>query len=200
MSNKKNRSLCRKTTITKKVIMGLDLSLNGTGVAIFSGVKTIETSSIVITPKMVKEGMRGMRRLRHVLSVLMDVVDEYGVTHVVMEGYAYAASGKVFDIAELGGCVKLGLLSRKIHLELLPPAQVKQWVSGNGQTQKDKMLVEAFKLWGIDFDNSDEMDAHALATVGVAQFSPSLLDEVMPEGSLTQLRSKVLTRLMNVPS
>tara|TARA_R110002051_G_scaffold318529_2_gene400990 strand:- start:1039 stop:1590 length:552 start_codon:yes stop_codon:yes gene_type:complete len=63
---------------------------------------------------------------------------------VAIENYAYNATGRVFNIAENTGILKYKLFQCGIPLETIPPATVKKYATGKGNSGKAEMY-EAFK-------------------------------------------------------
>jgi len=70
---------------------------------------------------------------------------------VAMEGYAYGASNSscVFDLAEIGGYIKLQLWKRGIPLRMYDPLSVKLWATNHGHAKKFEMVNAAREL-GFD--------------------------------------------------
>lgn len=69
---------------------------------------------------------------------------------VAIEGYAFGAVGRVFQIAENGGVLKHKLWSHNIDTDIFPPTVIKKFATGKGNANKEAML-EAFESeTGID--------------------------------------------------
>jgi len=66
-----------------------------------------------------------------------------GIDQVALEGYAYSAQGRVFNIAENTGILKYKLWQSQIPVEVIPPTRVKKFASGKGNSDKLSMY-EAF--------------------------------------------------------
>lgn len=149
------------------MILGLDLSLNETGWATIDDLGGYSCGTIK-PPK----GLTGLPRLAYLESHFQCFLrnsQAAGLRLVVVEGYAMGIrGGRVFDIGELGGVVRLILFRRNIPTFIFPPSSLKQFVTGNGSAKKDLMLLEIFKRWGQSFSNDNIADAYALARVGVA--------------------------------
>lgn len=82
---------------------------------------------------------------------------------VAIEGYAYAANGRKFDIGELGGVV--GLLMHDVGIKVMgvQPTQLKQFVTGNGSATKNKMMRTVAEKYGVVTTCDDVADAVGLA-------------------------------------
>jgi Holliday junction resolvasome RuvABC endonuclease subunit len=72
-----------------------------------------------------------------------NIVSAAGVEEVFIEGYAFGATGRVFQIAENTGMLKHALWRHKIPFDTFPPTVIKKFASGAGNANKEKMY-EAF--------------------------------------------------------
>jgi len=66
-----------------------------------------------------------------------------GCSSVALEGYAFSASGRVFNIAENTGILKYKLYRLGIPVTVVPPTEVKKFATGKGNADKNQMY-EAF--------------------------------------------------------
>ena len=66
------------------------------------------------------------------------------VKHVYLEDYAYAATGRVFHIAENMGILKYELKSKGFNYTTVPPTVIKKFATQKGNASKDLML-ESFQ-------------------------------------------------------
>lgn len=72
------------------------------------------------------------------------------VRDVALEGYAFGAVGRVFQIAENGGLLKFKLWEANIPITNFPPTMIKKFATDKGNANKE-MMVEAFeKETGVD--------------------------------------------------
>ena len=69
---------------------------------------------------------------------------------VAIEGYAFGAKGRVFQIGENTGILMAKLLAKLENPDLLrpSPAQVKQLATGSGRAEKEEMLTAFCKAVG----------------------------------------------------
>jgi Holliday junction resolvasome RuvABC endonuclease subunit len=69
-----------------------------------------------------------------------DILDQHQATHIFLEGYAFSASGKVFNIAEATGQLKHELwLDDRYIFVTVPPTVVKKIFTGKGNASKEQM-------------------------------------------------------------
>lgn len=139
-------------------LLGLDLSLNGTGLA-----KTGGFTDVCRVKK-----MRGMNRVAYVANWVAAHIRDDHFTHAFVEDYAYNSkkSRYTFSAGELGGVVKLILLARGIPVVTVPPKTLKKWVTGTGNADKELMMQTITERWGMDFDDDNAADAFALTRYG----------------------------------
>lgn len=142
------------------IVVALDLSLTSTGVAYgdTSDLQSVRFATIK-TPSVM-----GARRLASIIDAIESYLDSVHPVLVAMEGYAMGVgrSGRVFDIGELGGVVKLTLFNRRIPYLIVPPSSLKLYVTGNGRAEKDEVMGVLKKWFKVKFKTSDEADAFGL--------------------------------------
>jgi len=164
-----------------KVVLGLDLSLTGTGGAI------IEPNGVVAVAftagyKLEKDATV-KQRINRLIDIWMAIWRQaftrrrdlrFPIPRMVgIEGYAYAAQGRGKDVAELHGLVKVMLVSQA-HMDpddihIVAPAAVKKEVFGHGSLDKKeiKTVVDTLRrdgvIQGAMLENHNERDAWAIA-------------------------------------
>ncbi|MEK6886999.1 MAG: crossover junction endodeoxyribonuclease RuvC [Nanoarchaeota archaeon] len=149
-------------------LLTLDLSLNHTGVAVFKDEKFLK--SLVVEPNLKKkkdELLTGEVRISFILDVIKQVVKEYSGFDtrdiVVIEGPSFNSKGRsTIDIGELHGVVKHYFYENKVPVVIVPPKTLKKWVTDNGNSDKNQMLLQTYKRWKIEFSNDNECDAFCL--------------------------------------
>lgn len=159
--------------------IGLDLSLTETGVAAITDDGL--TAEVVKPPK----GRNGVYRLEYLEKRIMRAVEQHGdVTGLAVEGYSMNSKGRVFDIAELGGIMKLAIRKAKIPAVIVPPKTLKKYVTGNGNADKKIMISVVSKHW-YKTTNDNEADA-----VGLAHFAKAYFTGAGGLQSFTDLQKK----------
>jgi Holliday junction resolvasome RuvABC endonuclease subunit len=144
-------------------VVGLDLSLTGTGVALgiaaitdlFDGRRRIDAA-----------GRVGMDRLAHIRDEVLTGCKE--TTLAIIEGYAFGKIQGMAALGELGGVVKLALHERGIPFVIVAPASLKKFVAGKGNADKAVMIKEVFKRFGVDTNDHNIADAVGLMYIGRA--------------------------------
>ena len=93
----------------------------------------------------------------------MDVLAEFTIVDVAMEGYAYG-SQMANMLGELGGMVKMTLRDFGVYPLIVPPTNLKKYVTGKGNgLSKSQMLLYVFKKWDADITDDNAADSYALA-------------------------------------
>jgi len=110
-----------------------------------------------------KSDKRGIERLRDIQAHMLEIIVNYTILDVAMEGYAFG-SQMANMLGELGGMVKLTLLDFGIYPLIVPPTNLKKYVTGKGNgISKSQMMLFVYKKWGVDLADDDAADSYALA-------------------------------------
>ena len=80
----------------------------------------------------------------------MDVIKSYDVSAVILEDYAYAATGRVFNIGENTGILKYRLLHKDIPFYEVTPTVIKKYDTGKGNAKKEMMLSNFITTTGVN--------------------------------------------------
>lgn len=100
-----------------------------------------------------------------------------GCSRVAIEGYAFGAVGRVFQIAENAGLLKYKLWKEGIEYTVPAPTEIKKFATGKGNANKDMMLEAFNEETGVDIRAkldiikgynpiSDIVDAYYIAKFG----------------------------------
>lgn len=136
-------------------ILGLDLSINGTGVCLPD--RTTYTIKCVAA--------QGDRRINIVRDRLLS--DLTGVDLVVMEDFPsklQAAAAKAIGLVQ--GSVRSALMDAGVPYTVISPATLKKFATGQGNCDKAAMILAAFKRSGTEFSDNNQCDAWWLHTAG----------------------------------
>ena len=178
-------------------IMGLDLSLRHTGIIVLNNKgKVIHRESIIYKEQSIKKDkffrmiyqgaddkiygvkditsssneMYKVKRILAIANRIITLVEKLKISHIALEGYAMGAKGKVFDIAEMTGYVKMllhekgfDLYENKTNFYIIPPTTLKGFITGKGNANKSEMLASILLDYGIPFEDDNEADAFSLA-------------------------------------
>jgi len=67
------------------------------------------------------------------------ITQKHDVDSVIIEGYSYGSTGKVFHIAENTAILKYNLWDSRIPFTIVPPTMIKKYATGKGNANKVKM-------------------------------------------------------------
>lgn len=143
---------------TPKVV-GLDLSLNGTGITWPDG-----------RMECVKVGdRRGSPRLAHIRQEILAGGVVLAADLVVVEGPSYGSMSGAghHESAGLWWHITHSLWARSVPVAVLPPATLKKYATGNGSADKPDMRMALFKRTGIDEKDNNKVDAAWLRMAGL---------------------------------
>jgi crossover junction endodeoxyribonuclease RuvC len=155
-----------------ELIIGLDLSLTGTGIAVLN----CKTGQLYGEPRTLKNDLRGMTRLAYlrteIISTIYNLKEQHTIAAVFIEGYGFSFRGMDFSLAELGGAVRLALLeyANQPYFDV-PPTSLKLFITGKGNSAKNIMLEQVYRKYNIGSEiliDDNQVDAFALAQYGLA--------------------------------
>jgi len=151
-------------------VLGFDPSLVSSGFAYVDAEGQYRTGRIRTGP------LRGAERLDFIERSVVTIFD--GIPDLVLvayEGYAMGgktARGRLFDIGELGGVLKLLAWRRGVEVLLVPPTNLKQFATGSGRADKAAVIAAIARTWGYNVPCDDEADAFVLLKMGQAYMAP----------------------------
>ena len=142
----------------KPVYLGIDQSYSGFAITLLDAENKTDYYSIVYKA----EGL-GVERLKNIQAFIMDTLFDYTIVDAAMEGYAFGYQ-MANMLGELGGMVKLTLLDFGIYPLIVPPTNLKKYVTGKGNgISKSQMLLYVFRKWGAEITDDNAADSYALA-------------------------------------
>ena len=153
----------RRAETLLRPIIGLDLSLTGTGICTLETDGTYSLRSAGYKLKRTSTVREKVERMINIVSEIVDAIDCASQTPIVsIENYAFAARGAQNDLGELHGAVKVQLRLGYAIDPSNPFIQSKKDVFGRGRLGKDE-IVEALTNHGICVSNHNEADAYVVA-------------------------------------
>ncbi len=164
------------------IILGLDISTK-------IGWSSLDTDLDVWKTGIIKgKGDHGMPRIAQVWTKLEKVLCVEDPHLIVIEAYAFNARGNTLTkLVETGTVVRWNLWNKETvypYIEVAP-TMLKKFTTDKGNANKEEMMVQAFKRWGVEGTN-DEVDAF-----GLAKFGAALMDEAQ---GLTQFQKDTVKR------
>lgn len=149
-----------------KIVAGIDLSLTSPSICIFSGTEfnfnKCHFYFLTSTNKLGKfynERLIGTpfetyncqeERYHKISGWALKALAMHHVTDVYIEDYAFAATGRVFHIAENGGVLKYRLWLSQYQTQSISPTMIKKFATGKGNAKKEDMQVAFIKETNYD--------------------------------------------------
>jgi Holliday junction resolvasome RuvABC endonuclease subunit len=172
------------------IILGLDLSLNGTG---FHALDTRDPNNHfggLMKPKKPE----GIERLNDLCRQLDETLHHTVAKIAVLEGYAYGPKqSRAHSTGEWGGLARMILFKHDIRTFVIPPTTLKQFVTGSGIAKKEDMKLWVFKRYKQEFKTNDECDAYALTVMLLAKLERSEYEKRF--GKLNAVQQHALTKV-----
>ncbi|MFE3202145.1 Holliday junction endonuclease [Embleya sp. NPDC059237] len=152
-------------------VVGLDLSLTGTGVARYDG-----TTTCVKSPT-----LQGDARLVAIARAVEDAIrcvdPNTGAVPPLTHGNPTADLTVVEDLPRNArgagatgmaqGAARVALVRLRAPYALVPPAALKKYATGNGNADKADMRMALYQRTGIDLRDNNEVDAWWLRHMGL---------------------------------
>ena len=167
---------------------GIDLSLSNTGLIVINEKnEIILEKSIKTTPTKEKSNVATINRIRGITTDIIFELKNLKIKQVAIEGFSYGSKGNaLFEIAYLGYRVREELYLNNINFIDPTPHQLKQFVTGKGNTKKSEVMLQVYKKWGAEFSDDNLADAYVLAQMlkgkvndkGLTKLQQSVLDKV----------------------
>lgn len=146
-------------------ILAVDPALTATGFCVANMLDARVTETF-------KPKTKGVQRLVDIRGRMQLLLHAYTPDVLVMEGYNYGAArmkgrsqtpGRLFDIGELGGMIKLQAVHEGMKLLIVPPASLKMFATGNGLADKPMVMAAVARQWpGVVCADDNQADAVAL--------------------------------------
>lgn len=150
-----------------RVVVGLDPSLTGTGIAVVAGPGFIQTTTVTSSGKRGASLQARVDRLRKLKAAVLEWVPEGSL--VVVEGPAYSkGNAGTWDRAWFWGSLVSALAEHEgTDVVLCPPNIRAMYATGRGNAGKaDVAMAVAKRFPQVDLHGDNETDALAMAAMG----------------------------------
>jgi len=172
------------------IVLGLDLSLVGTGCVVLDDGK-MKTSRLITSKPSGKNPKKELERLLGICKQISIIVDMHDPKLVCIEGIAFMSrnSGALSQLSGLNYLVRRLLHVRGIDFVIAAPTVLKKFVTGKGNSPKEFMLLETYKRYGVSFNDNNLCDAYGLARIAEATLDDNL--------KLTKFQAETLINVKN---
>ena len=144
--------------------IGLDLSLNGTGCCLINSDYQVLNQSLIST-----KTTETVLRLFLNRNCLLDFLkSNSNIKLCCIEGPSFGSKdgGRLFQIGEWTGVVKLLLYELNIPLIIAVPSQLKKYISGTGKDiKKELIMLDIYKKYNLEFRDNNIADAYVLSRI-----------------------------------
>ena len=147
--------------MTMPTIIGLDLSLTGTGIATPAGERTVRTNAA----DPIEERLRTIRAA---------VIGETVVGCITVIEDFVTRSPAASTLGMVHGVVRVALAEVGVPFVLVPPATLKKYVTGKGNAKKPDMRMAVYQRFGLDLPDDNQVDAYGLRAMGLDAYGHPL--------------------------
>jgi Holliday junction resolvasome RuvABC endonuclease subunit len=149
---------------TEPTYVGLDPSLNGTGVCFLDGAGFVQMETIL--PGV----LRGAARLSFIKESFLKLCGERRPTFVAIENYSYDSVGRVFQLGEVGGVLRVSVFELGVTYAEVAPKALKKFATGRATADKPAVIAAVTATakkegWPIDPADDNQADACVLAMI-----------------------------------
>lgn len=146
-----------------------------------TGNKRLEAVLPRITGLLHREYESPQERYNNLATWALTNLNKHDVTNVYLEGYAFSATGQVFQIAENTGVLKDRLWKGEWRYDIVPPTVIKKFATGKGNANKELIQESFMKETGVDIKallgqtpkqwnpSSDIIDSYYICKYGFQQ-------------------------------
>ena len=148
------------------IAVGLDMSLTGTGLC-----KNVDGKIEIGTIKTTAHQYGEYERLDVITEKVLAFIPK-DVSIICIESvftpFRAGQIGSAMGLIGLGQIVRLKMWKAGLIFVDIAPTRLKKFVLGKGNGDKDMVVKEVFKKWGIDAGDNNQADAVVLAMIGEA--------------------------------
>lgn len=146
-------------------VMGLDISATATGATVISIDEPWQKPLVLDEKEINVKGLKGLDRALAIAEVVVEMVNRWKPDDIGVEGYGFGNAHTLAILVEVGTVVRLALKMMGRTWHEIPPNSIKRFVTGAGNAQKDKVLLELFKRFDLDAQTNNTGDAMGAAMV-----------------------------------
>lgn len=156
-----------------KYFIGLDLSLQSTGLVILNEKGKIVKQELI---KSKKDGEKPVDELRRLMQIREEIFRHIDETKEIKtnDTLYYAIEGLAFAVKNTTSLVQLAALNYMIRewieynedtFIIVYPTSLKKFITGTGNAKKDVMMMTIYKNYGETFTDDNICDAYSLSVL-----------------------------------
>jgi Holliday junction resolvasome RuvABC endonuclease subunit len=154
--------------LSGKHYMGIDPSINGTGMVV------VDSSYNIVEQEVITSSASTMEQKMWEIGLdLTRVIDHYVPNCIAMEDLAiYGIGQRLLQLAGLNYHLRILMLERCAHFVMVSPTALKKFVCGTSKNiKKQQMLLETYIRWKVKFVDDNICDAYGLSRMAVEMMS-----------------------------
>jgi len=171
--------------------IGLDMSLSGTGFCKLTGpLITLET--IKTKPR---EYASDLDRLMYITDKVLTMIPPETKLICIEDFYVPASRqqfGAAINLVGLGTLMRIKLYESGLPFAVVAPSQLKKFVVGKGNANKNLVLREVFKRWSVDAKDDNQADACTLAKLSLA-----IIEKLTSDKAFPKFQEEVISKVIN---
>ena len=165
---------------TDEVYIGIDQSLTHYGVTLITKDCARYKTWVYTSP------LRGIDRLQDIQMFTGETIFEVydNIADSAMEGYAYSST-MAHMAGEIGAITKLDLKfwcwdSAAQYPMIVSPSMLKKFIAGKGTgVNKNQILLNVYKKWGVEFTDDNAADSYGLARIATGSADTAYEKEIV---------------------
>ena len=169
--------------------LGIDLSLQATGVCIVSSDYSI-ISKDILSSTTTNTSLR-LFLLKNALTHFLTGHEDIKLCCIEGPSFGSKDGGRLFQIGEWTGVVKLLLFELGIPFVAAVPSQLKKYISGTGKdVKKEHVMLDVYKKYNVELRDNNIADAYVLSRIA-RDYSYLLINKKLPS-DIFQYQGEVL--------
>jgi len=145
--------------------IGLDLAFMNNGFCCVDEQGSIIYQEVITCPKSI---VSDEEKLIFLFEKITKLIDEYLPEKVCIEGLSFGSNGRsVSQMGALHYLIRIFLFKLGIKYQIVPPTNLKKFVTGVGNCKKELMLLKTYKKFNVEFDDNNLCDAFCLARMAL---------------------------------
>jgi len=177
--------------------VGIDLSIGSTGVVILQeNVDDPVTCQLVVSKKTdIPDYLRFIEIAKKIADLIATSEETYGESKIVIENFAFCATGSLTRLGELRGILAYELHKQlDKHYMLCAPTAVKKYAFGLKCPKGKGVIMKAvLQNWGFDTNYDDMADAYVLAQIARELYN---IESDKGVSNLPKYRQEVLQKIL----
>jgi len=144
--------------LDKKIFIGIDPSLTGTGIIVLDERGNIIQSKLFNT----KSTEEIEARFISIWKEIQKYTQKDSIINI--EGVSFNSKGNtLIQLGALHYYIRIMMKKESLNFKVIEPKVLKKFITGSGNAKKNLMLLQVYKKFGIEFSDDNLADAYSLA-------------------------------------